>query len=428
MQLNSRLAAFAAAWILAIAVGFVAGRRSAPQPESGQVEAPVGSRTGPRSPAGTTAMPAAPGETGKTRGDRVAGGGARPGSSSGAAASARIRTLLANPDRLARTRALLELADRLAPDEFQGVVEALRNDPLAAARRTEYYLMVNAWVAADPHAAAGYLLDSDADGYVRESALAAWAARDPYAAAEWAKGKKDGGSVNNWTIGVIRGVASNDPHAALALLQELPGDRTRSEAIRDMLPYVAQNGFGFTTDWLSSIDDEGLLRETSRRAARTLTKMDAARAGDWIRSMENVKARRDASEEVSDQWARTDLEAARRWAEGLPQDTRTEAAEGVVRQMARRDPERAAQWLAGLENSPDLDGARYSFLEVTHEKHPQVALETATALHKESDRVKWMSRILGSWQKRDQQTTRTWVEVNAAALPERIVKHYLKKS
>ena len=239
-------------------------------------------------------------------------------------------------------------------------------------------------------------------------------------------GREDVGGTNDWIVGLLHGIASNDPDLARQTLEGLEAGKTRSAAMEATLPYVLQNGFDFTAAWIASIGDEDLQRGTARHAARDLTRANPEQAGTWISDMASVDSRRDASEEVSDEWARRDLESARRWAESLPEDTRTEAAEGIARQMARQDPERTADWLQSLGDNPDLDGARRIFLSESANQNPQVALENVYTLSSADDQSRMYSQILGRWARNDQDATRLWVLDNADTLPEKVVKHYAK--
>jgi hypothetical protein len=423
MKATPRTIALALGWLLTIAVGILIGRQTSSSDTASADAASSGDRAAHR--------------LGSSSGDSASRGGSATGARPEAASStnrrsgertiAALNDSLRLTDRLARTRRVLDLADTLSPDEFPAMVEALRNSNLARIRGTEYSLLLNAWVKADPYAAAEYIEGNDESGGSRETVIAAWAAQDPQAAAAWIAGRDDPGGTNNWMVGLLRGVASTDPTLALEYLEKLKPGRTRSSGMKAVLPHVLQNGFEFATGWVAQIGDVDLQRGTARTLARDLTRIDAGQAGEWISTMASVPARRDASEVVSDQWARRDLEGARAWAESLPENTRTEAAEGVARHMARADPERTATWLNSLGTNPDLDGARRIFIWESSSRAPQVALENVYTLSKQSEQEKTYHQVLKGWSSRDSEAVKTWVNYNAEALPPSVVKRYTPK-
>ncbi|MDA0765765.1 MAG: hypothetical protein O3A92_02935 [Verrucomicrobia bacterium] len=417
MKIDSRKIALASGWILTVVLGVVIGRQTSAPTAASEKEA-VAARVRAH---GGTAAAAGHRDSTAARKERTT---KRPRTF--ADLKHDLHLTLSNADQVDRTRQLLRLIDSLGPDEFQGVIEAFRADGFAKTRGADYALLLHAWVKADPYAAVTYLEETEPSGEARRTALTAWAAADPYAAAAWVDGREDVGGTNDWIVGLLHGIASNDPDLARQTLEGLEAGKTRSAAMEATLPYVLQNGFDFTAAWIASIGDEDLQRGTARHAARDLTRANPEQAGTWISDMASVDSRRDASEEVSDEWARRDLESARRWAESLPEDTRTEAAEGIARQMARQDPERTADWLQSLGDNPDLDGARRIFLSESANQNPQVALENVYTLSSADDQSRMYSQILGRWARNDQDATRLWVLDNADTLPEKVVKHYAK--
>jgi hypothetical protein len=418
MKIDSQKIALATGWALTVALGVILGRQSSTGPsEEEEVAALIRANSG-----AAASMTAA--ERREKAAARDKEGSRRDRSPE--AIEAALKLALSDADRVTRTRQMLRFIDSLSPNEFQGVVDSFRANGLSKVRGSEYALLLHAWIEADPYAAVTYIEETEPSGNARRTAITAWAAADPYAAAAWVEGREDEGSTNDWTVGLLRGIASNDPELARQTLEGLEAGRTRSSGMEAILPYVMQHGFDFTADWIASIENEDLQRGTARRAARELTRTDPEQAGTWISSMVSVNSRRDASEEVSDEWARSDLESARRWAESLPEDTRTEAAEGVARHMARQDPERTAEWLDSLGDNPDLDGARRIFLSESANQNPQVALENVYTLSEQSDQSRMYGQILSHWSRQDNDAARLWVLDNATTLPAGLVKRYAK--
>ncbi len=335
--------------------------------------------------------------------------------------NADLAQIMSSTNRLERTQRLLAFLDRLPTDQFAGVYEEMRNSPLAGIQGSERSLILQAWAERDPLGALGFLQEKGAQDWERETAVATWAAKDPQAALSWALSAEDEGGVNNWQLGVARGVASTNPELARDLLAQLEG-RTRDRAIREMEPYVMQYGFDYARDWIAGISDEGIRGEASRRLARNLTELDPEQTAAWNTAIADTELRRSVSEDVASAWARNDLSAARNWVETLPDDTKSEAAEGIARHYARQNPAEAAQWLAGLGNNPDLDGARRIFIEESFRRAPEESLNFVANLSNERMRNEYYHRYVSGWMRNDATAARSWVNENSQLLPRHIVE------
>ena len=291
MRIPSRTIVVSFGWLLTIGVGFLIGRQTSPSgPESGD---PTGA--GRRNPGLIDGA--------RGSGNRALATSTRPGAL--ATKSSRRRTngrtldelgeALRDSDRLARTRRILDLAETLSPEDFAGVVEALRADGLASLRGTEYSLLLNAWVKADPYAAAEYVESSDDSAGSRRTVIAAWAAIDPLGAQAWIADRSDEGSTNDWMVGLVSGVASNDPMQALRYLEGIESGATRAKSLAAVVPQVLQHGLDYATEWVAGIGNEELQQGSVRALARELARLDTDQAGAWISTMESGPARREAT-------------------------------------------------------------------------------------------------------------------------------------
>ncbi|MDA7882217.1 hypothetical protein N9A94_07900 [Akkermansiaceae bacterium] len=343
------------------------------------------------------------------------------------AARFQMAEILNTSNRIERTRQLIQLIDQLDPSDFEGVVSGFRESGWVEYNRSEYAMLLSAWMSQDPHAAIDYFDKSEPDGWSRKTAIAAWAAESPEAAANAIDGLEDEGEVNDWIVGLALGMARNDPSGALLALQELPADETRKQAIRSILPEVVSRGSDFAGEWIGMIAEPALQRDAATSLARPLADRDPIAAAEWVREMETVNTRRDASEIVADVYAANDLQGAKLWAESLPHDTMTEAAEGVAKHLARDNPADAAQWLQNLGNDPDLDGARIQFLREAVKQDPQIALDSVPTLSKTSDQERHYRDILKTWSKTDKEAAITWAIDNVASLPPKVVKSFVPK-
>jgi len=395
---------------LALVAGIMIGRVSAPGADAGSArESLAGGKSGGRDSHG--------GLTSEERATRTRESArAKSGTT-----EQDLAKILSSPNRLERTEKLLAYLDRLPTDQFASVYDQLRNSPSAKLQGSERSLVLQAWADRDPLMALGFLQEKGAEDWERETAVSTWASKDPQAAFAWAGAAPDAGEVNNWLLGAARGIAMTNPELARDYLSQMEGE-TRNRALRDMQPYVTQYGFDYAKEWIANVSDEGLRGQASRTMARSLTELNPAQAAAWNAAIADTETRRDVSETVSDAWARTDLPAARKWVEGLPENTRTEAAEGIARNYAQQDPAAAAKWLAGLGNNPDLDGARRIFIDESFSASPQQSLDFVSNLADAKAREGYYWRYVNTWMKQDANAARTWVARNTATLPAPLVE------
>jgi len=334
--------------------------------------------------------------------------------------------ILASTSRLSRTQRLLAYLDRLPTEQFAEAYLAIQSSPNSGLRGSERSLVLQAWAERDPHGALAHLQENGAEDWERETAVSTWAAIDPESAFAWASTSEDAGSVNNWVIGALRGMAAVSPDLARDYLVGMEPGETRERGLRGMERYITQYGFDYASEWINGVADDGLRAQASRRFADELVDLDPAQAGAWNASIADVKTRRDVSETVADRWARQDLDGAKQWVNSLPADTQSEAAEGIARHYARQNPAEAANWLAGLGDNPDLDGAKRVLIDESFRRDPVTSLDFVANLSDDKTRNGYYHRYLGNWMKSDAEAARQWASSNANLLPENLTKKILR--
>lgn len=428
MKESSRKALFALSWVLALGIGLMIGRHALPASASvaGHTPKPTTESTPyPQdldSPSYDTAS-----RQPRRRESQNPGGGAPTTYEAHELKMIELSDILNVGNRIDRTRQMLDYIDRLDENEITGVIESFREAGWVDYNRSEYSMLISSWMNRDPFTAIAYLDENDADGWTRKLAISSWASDNPKDAAAAIQGLEDEGKVNDWVVGLIEGMARNDPEGALRALADIPGEDTRNQAIREILPEVVVRGAEFAGEWIEQISEPKLQRETAKRLAHSLARQDPESASDWISGMTKVDTRRDASEVVSDIYAQQDLAGAMEWTENLPQDTMTEAAEGVTKHLTRKDPAQAARWLQDLGNDPDLDGARFLFLKEAGQRDPEIALENVATLSKAADQERYYRDILNRWRKTDQVGAIAWATANSESLPPKVLKGILPK-
>jgi hypothetical protein len=426
-QITPRNTLIAGSWLIALAIGLLVGRKSAPSADFTDETAIPNS---PESAHASLSLdsPFYVAEARKVGRREITGG-----SISTANEEAIHQTMIELSDvlnvgnRIERTRQMIAFIDRIDNSEIADIVQNFREAGWVDYNRSEFSMLICAWMDRDPFTAISFLDQNETDGWTRKTAISAWAADSPKEAANAIRGLEDSGEVNDWVVGLIEGMARNDPDGALLALKDIEDSNTKNQAIREILPEVVIRGAEFAGKWIEKIRDPKLQRDTAKRLASSLARRDPESASDWIRNMTTVATRRDASEVVSEIYAQQDLDGAKLWAESLPQDTMTEAAEGVAKYLARKDPVEAAIWLRSLGNDPDLDGARFRFLQETGQQEPQTALENVSTLSRPKDQERYYRDILNRWHKTDQTAAIAWATANSEFLPEKVLKGIFPK-
>ncbi|MCX6845100.1 MAG: hypothetical protein NTU84_00785, partial [Verrucomicrobia bacterium] len=247
---------------------------------------------------------------------------------------ARLESIVRGENPYERNRALLAFLDRLAPGDFESVVDQFRALGITEERLGEYGLILAAWAKADPLAALAYAKAKTDDSFAARAILASWATEDAAAAIQWAQNNHQGGSANPWLIGVIRGIAATDIKGASNLLKSMPRSVERGEALNALLPHLLAKGNESTRTWISAIQDDALRNGAMMRAAEAMAKTDPAGTVAWL--MENPGEALDRKlDSVFGLWAKQDEAAARSALNTLPNgEIRSDALRGVVTRLA----------------------------------------------------------------------------------------------
>jgi hypothetical protein len=232
----------------------------------------------------------------------------------------------------------------------------------------------------------------DMGSHVVASALGKWAEKDPLAAMEWVKKNSEKHSdliTEDTKTAILAGAAKQDPKLALgmaadlgikedrkvadglarsartpeertALLQTLRGekkDELSSAALTSLGGQLTSEGFESSQAWLSSAKLSD--KETLAVAQGISTWQAGADSGKWIEWM-NGKVPEDTlkekTNELVEQWTRSDYKAAGEWIGTLPAGTAKNAAiKSFATTVAPYEPEAAAQWANSLPAGKERD-------------------------------------------------------------------------
>lgn len=403
------------AGILALAsvTAFVAGRLSAPE---------GGDRSAQQ--AGDDMLPAKISERGTstTAGGKAIRGKQGPPSEKADgrdrdATLARMEELMRTADPLERTRAWLEFVNSIAPGDFESVVASFRALGITDSRMGEYSMLLSAWAKSDPLQALDYAQANTGNPFARNTILTAWAGYDPEGAIQWANNNHNGDGANPWMIGVIRGIAANDPLRASQLLASMPYSEERGEALGALLPSILAQGHDAARAWAEAIPDEMLRQGAIGRLAETMAAKDPAATAEWLARNGGEAADRSMDNVISS-WMASEEAAAIAFYKNLPAgDLRSNALRGVANSLALENPAAAADFLAA--NSADANDRVYQqFVWHSFGESPEIAANHVGKITNPRDQERMYQRVLDSWLRRDFDNAATWIQ--NTALPQNV--------
>lgn len=337
----------------------------------------------------------------------------------------KMEEIVRGENALDRSRAMLSWIDSLAPSEFEAAVAKFRGLGITEERMGEYAMLLTAWAEVDPMAALAYTTANTRSGIATGTVLAAWASRDPESAIAWAEAKHEGEEANPYMIGIIRSLAATNPTRATELLQALPFSSERGAALQTMIPHLLKNGPDAAKAWIAGLSDPRLRDGATARFAEEMAKTDPATTASWLLSNLGEASTRSV-DEVFEQWAQTDKEAASTSFASLPQGAaRTRALRGLVTVEARTDPQAAAKLMNSHPADVD-DRMVYHFIWNSFDKAPGVAAGQIALIGDADSRNRMYQRALGSWLEDDQAAAQRWI--NSANLPESVLKSLAKRN
>ena len=337
----------------------------------------------------------------------------------------KMEEIVRGENALDRSRAMLSWIDSLAPSEFEAAVAKFRSLGLTEERMGEYAMLLTAWAEVDPMAALAYTTANTRGGMATGTVLAAWASRDPESAIAWAEAKHEGEEANPYMIGIIRSLAVTNPTRATELLQALPFSSERGAALQAMIPHLLKNGSDAAKAWIAGLSDPRLRDGATARFAEEMAKTDPATTASWLLSNLGEASTRSV-DEVFEQWAQTDKEAASASFALLPQgDARTRALRGLVTVEARTDPQSAAKLMNSHPADVD-DRMVYHFIWNSFDKAPGVAAGQIALIEDADGRNRMYQRALGSWLEDDQAAAQRWID--SANLPEQVLNSLAKRN
>ncbi|MFC5051377.1 hypothetical protein ACFPK9_12235 [Rubritalea spongiae] len=415
----------AGAWLVTVASAYYIGSSSSNATSSSSADTSADNQSGfQRSSSTITGA-----NSGSSNGART-NFSARSSLSGSSKGSANILDISKISDPLERSRKMLDFIEGLSAEEFEGALADLRASGMGRERRNEFAMLLRQWGKVDPIAALAYTTSQDNEDrggrrgggdFASQEVLAAWASTNPNAALNWARENHEGEDANPFLVGVIKGLASTDSALATQLLQELPYSEERGEALRDLIPYVAQMGPEGASQWLNSLGDERLITGAADRMAEQFARQDPSSAAQWALTLEQGDARTRAIDEVMENWSRNNIAEATAWMQTLSPEDQLSAGPEYVENLSRQDPVAAADWVDSQVNAPNYQNLLKEFAEGASRTDPVLALNYGNEIENQGDRTRTVGRALWSLYRQDKESARAWI--NSNQVPEGLSSH-----
>lgn len=337
-------------------------------------------------------------------------------------ASDRMTAIVQLTDPLERQTALMQLLERLGPDEFAAVAEQYRQMDHYGSSNGEFDLILRGWAKADPLAALEYTTNQLKSSGASATVLASWAGKDPAAAESWALANHTGDGPNPYLAAVIRGIAPYDIAHATQLAQSMPESGEQRDAVDSITRALFMQGLDKAMDYPTTIEDPKLRASLLSAVARRLVEKDPAQAGTWLAAMNNPDDQNRAARRVAEALAATDPQAAATWLRKLQPAARAEAARGIIPKMSAGDITGTAQWVTTLSGIPNYDRVVEEYVWSCDYRAPEQSAAWIRGVSNPEQQTQLYNRMLGEWAKRDANAVKNWVASNQ--VPESVARRF----
>lgn len=333
---------------------------------------------------------------------------------------ARLQEIKNIADPLEHARLWLQLVESLSPEQFEEFVAAYRAEGIPPERMGDYAMLLTAWAKTNPQAALDYASKNTNNPFARQTILAAWAGYDPGSAISWAKANHKGEGANPFMVGVIKGLAFQNPELASSLLQEMPRSTERGEALDNLLPsLLQQKGLAGARDWVNSLTDPSLRDGSITRIAERTLKQDPEGTADWLIANPTENSGR-LIDDALFAMASKDQTTALAYFSKLPAgEVRSNALRGIINATASENPQQAVA-LMDAHSSDVTNRVVEQFVWHSFRQDPQTAVSSISRLTNNEEQERMYSRTLEWWMERDQQAAINWANNNT--LPPKVVE------
>ena len=324
-------------------------------------------------------------------------------------------------DAYDRQRALMDLYDTLAPDQFAAVADEFGELHHYGNTGTEMELLFQAWAKTDPMSALDYIDENPKMKRNRGDVLETWAANDAAGAEKWALDKHEGDGANPYMASVVRGIAAYDIPTATRLTASMAMSRERGQAIDAMAKALLISGTDAAFAFPDTIQDEHLKGSFVLIISKNLSKQDPQAAADWVSGMDGALQER-AAANIASQLAGVDVRKAADFVNSLQPEAKANAAAATVPAMSQDDIAGTARWVSTLAGTPGYDKVVESFVWSCDERAPEQSAAWIRGISDTTQQLRLYNRMLGSWARKDKDAVRNWVAEND--VPDNIRKRF----
>jgi hypothetical protein len=336
----------------------------------------------------------------------------------------RLGEIVKMTDSFARQRALMDMIEKLGPDQFAAVAEQFRNLDHLGNSRGEFSLILQGWAKLDPLAALEYV-GTNGGGRGHGTILETWAGNDPAAAEAWAKANFTGEGPNPYMASII--LAGNDLNAATRLAQEMPRSDERGYAANAITDALFQQGIDAAKNYPATIQDDALRGGFVAMIAERLSQKNPEDAAKWLASMNAGEDQVRAARGVAQALASKDPDEAALWLRSLQPEAQGEAARGIIPAMSSGDMSKitqTAKWVASLAGTPGYDNVIEEFVWSCNARAPEQSAAWIQGVANPDQQRRLYHRMLGEWSQRDSAAVRQWITANN--VPEDVRRRFLR--
>ena len=234
-----------------------------------------------------------------------------------------------------------------------------------------------------------------------EGAMNVLAKRDPAAALDLIE-KYPQAEMDRERRKLVERLAARDPAKAIEVATRLVNAGRNPEVFGELVSSWAEKDKAAALAWAEGYSGPGALEakemlarrgaeDDPRKAAATFASFGAQGAG-----MSGTAGR------IADQLAEVDLPATREWIESLPQGpARDEASDEMVEQWIKSEPMEAAAWIDKMPAGKGRDDVAERLVKEINRRFPQEALDWAGSLQEEKKRKDLQEEVIKEWRRQD---------------------------
>lgn len=276
----------------------------------------------------------------------------------------------------------------------------------------------------DPQAAAKFFSDPEnpilkvprmgsfaALGLARE-----WSRTDPAGALAWAKTLPEESRAGAYT-GVVGGMMTEDPKAAIRTAQELPPGEDRERLMGNLSESWANRDPEAALKWAGTLEGEEK-SEATRKALNGWASRDPKAASAYVATL--PPEQRDAAVgTVAGRWANQNPAEAATWLSGQAEgDGKKDAMGSVMNSWTAMEPEKASAWLRDQPEGVSKDQGIVSLANSQMKSDPEAAMTWASTISNPATRSLQMKTNMRQWARRDAGAASAWAQSAPGLTPE----------